>query len=93
MEIKLREDIKPLSQFRSKPAEVLRQLRQTQRPVVITERGKPAAVVVDMDDYERQREKMELLEAVLEGEKDFREGHYQDLDQVYRHTRPWVVKK
>lgn len=93
MDFKIKEDIKPLSLFRTDPASILRQVRQNQRPVIITERGKPRAVVVDVDEYERQKEKMELMEAILEGEKDVREGNVKELKQVFRETRKWLQKK
>lgn len=93
MDLKPKEDIKPLSLFRTNPASILRQVRDSQRPVVITDRGRPAAVMIDLEEYERQREKMELMEAVLEGEKDFREGRFSDLDDIFRSTRRWLAKK
>lgn len=93
MDIRLKEDIKPLSLFRTDPASILRQVRESQRPVVITERGTPAAVIVDLEDYERQKEKMELMEAILEGEKDFQEGRVKSLDRLHRETRKWLAKK
>ena len=92
MEISLKEDIKPASLFRTDPASVFRQVRQSQRPVVVTERGKPSVVIVDVAVYERQKEKMEMMEAVLEGEKDFKEGHSKSLDRVFRETRRWLAK-
>ncbi len=93
MDIHLKEDIKPLSLFRTDPASILRQVHENQRPVVITERGKPSAVLVDVEEYERQKEKMDLMEAILEGEKDFREGEIKSLDTLFRETRQWLSKK
>lgn len=93
MELHLQEDIKPLSLFRTDPASVIRQLKEKHRPLVITERGKPSAILVEVEDFERQREKMELMEAVLEGEKDFQEGDVKTLDQIFRQTRAWFAKK
>lgn len=93
MNIRPREDIKPLSVMRTRPASLLRQVRENQRPIVITQRGKPSAVIIDLDDYERQKEKMELMEAVLEGERDIKEHRIKSLDQVHRETRRWVGEK
>ena len=72
---------------------MLRQAHKNKRPVIITERGKPTAVVVDLEAFERLQEKLELMEAVLEGEKDFREGRAKTLDQVFRDTRSWLAAK
>lgn len=93
MNIKLKEDMKPVSVFRTKAAAILRQVRENQRPVVITERGEPSAVVLDLEDYERQRDKMALMEAILEGERDVRSGEIKSLEQVFRETRSWLARK
>lgn len=92
MDIHIKEDIKSVSHFRTNPSTVFRQVRENQRPVVVTERGKPSVVIVDVEEYERQKEKMELMEAILEGEKDFREGHGKTLKQVHTETRRWLAK-
>lgn len=93
MNIRLKEDIKSVSLFRTNPSTIFRQVRTNQRPVVVTERGKPSVVIVDVEDYERQKEKMELMEAILEGEKDFREGHPKTLKQIHAETRRWLTKE
>jgi prevent-host-death family protein len=93
MNIQLKDDIKSLSLLRTDPASVLRQVREEQRPVVITERGRPSAVLVDVDDYERQQEKLELMESILEGEQDIQLGKVESLDQVFQKTRKWFAKK
>ena len=93
MEIDLKKEIKPLSQFRTDPASVLRQVRENRRPVVITERGNPSAVLVSVEEYEKQQAKLELLEAIFEGEKDFQEGRFESLDQIFKETRRWFEKK
>ena len=92
MNINITKDIKPASQFRLDPASVFRQVRENHRPVLVTDRGKPSVVIMDAEDYERQREKMELMEAVLEGEKDFQEGRSKSLKEVFRETRKWLEK-
>lgn len=93
MELDLKKDIKSLSKLRSDPAAILRQTREECRPVVITERGKPTAVIMNVDAYERQQEKIALMEAVLAGEKDLEEGRSKTLDQVYQQTRQWLAKE
>lgn len=93
MEINLKKEIKPLSQFRTDPASILRQVRENRRPVVITERGNPSAILVDVEEYEKQQAKLELLEAIFEGERDFQEGHFESLDKTYKETRQWLEKK
>ena len=93
MHLNIREDIKALSDFRTEPNAVIKQIHETHRPVYITDRGKPTAVLVDLEEYERQREKMELMEAIIEGEEDFQKGRFKDVKMFFRETRQWVGQK
>ena len=43
------DDIKPVSEFRSKAAGFLSQVHTAGRPMVITQNGKGAAVLIDME--------------------------------------------
>ena len=49
-------------------------MRRTRRPVVITQNGKPTAVVQDVESFDRQREALLLLLALAQGEQDRRAG-------------------
>jgi len=58
------QDIQPLSDFRAGAASFIRQINETRRPIVITQRGKGVAVVIDVSEYEAMQEKIELLEDI-----------------------------
>ncbi|MCL0098519.1 type II toxin-antitoxin system Phd/YefM family antitoxin [Dehalococcoidia bacterium] len=45
-------------------ASFLKQVHETKRPVIITQRGKGAAVLLDVAEYEAIQEKIELLEDI-----------------------------
>jgi len=68
------QDIQPLSDFRAGAASFIRQVNETRRPIVITQRGKGVAVVVDVAEYESMQEKIELLEEVQKAETQFSAG-------------------
>ncbi len=57
-------DITPVSEFRSRAAELIEQVRASGRPLVLTQRGHSAAVVLDVAEYERMVEQIELLSDV-----------------------------
>jgi len=59
--IDLAEDIKPVSQFRARAAEFLQHVGQTRRPLVLTQRGRSVAVLLDVSEYERLLEELEIL--------------------------------
>ena len=50
--LKIDQDIKPLSEVRIGIAGYIKQVRDTKRPVVITQHGKGVAVLLDASEYE-----------------------------------------
>ena len=72
--IHLDKDIQPLSEFRAGVATFIKQINETRRPLVITQRGKGVAVVLDVAEYEAMQEKIELLEEIRSAEAQFAAG-------------------
>lgn len=74
-------DIQSLTTFRRRSGDFLKQLKKSKRPVVLTVKGKAAAIVQDAEAYQR------LLD--LAASADAEEGIRQGLDDVARgRTRP-----
>ena len=61
---KLDTDIKPVSEFRANAAELIDQVRKSGRPLVLTQRGHSAAVLLDVAGYAGLVEELELLRDV-----------------------------
>ncbi|TOK67584.1 prevent-host-death family protein [Vibrio parahaemolyticus] len=68
------QDIQPLSEFRAGVASYIKQINETRRPLVITQRGKGVAVVLDVAEYEAMQEKIELLEEMRTAEAQLASG-------------------
>lgn len=62
--VKLNTDIKPVSEFRANAAELIEQVKSSGRPLVLTQRGHSAAVVLDVAEYERMVDEIDLLSDV-----------------------------
>jgi len=60
--LKVDQDIRPLSEFRTGITSFLQQIHDTKRPLVITQHGKGVAILLDVREYEAMQEKIELLE-------------------------------
>jgi prevent-host-death family protein len=71
---KLDRDIKPVSDFRANAAELIEQVRRSGRPLVLTQRGHSAAVVLGVADYERMVEEIELLSDVRTAVRQIENG-------------------
>ncbi len=67
-------DIKPVSEFRANAAQMLEQVRNTGRPLVLTQRGKSAAVLLDVREYERLRDELDILRDIRTAEEQLASG-------------------
>jgi prevent-host-death family protein len=67
--IRFSEDIKQVSELKTRSAEIIGQVRRTRRPVLLTRRGRGVAVLLDVDEYERLVERQSFVEAVEAGAK------------------------
>jgi prevent-host-death family protein len=59
--LNLAEDIRPLSEFRADAAGFLERVRRTKRALVLTRRGRTSAVVLDVSEYQRLLDELDLL--------------------------------
>lgn len=63
----VQDDIIPIGEFKTHAARVMRQLRDTGRPIVITQHGRTAGVLVSAGEYDRLTERERFLAAVNQG--------------------------
>jgi len=72
----------PITDLRQDAATVLRQVRESKEPVVITQRGRAAAIMMSAEAYERSERDRELLRLLARGEKEISAGKGHGLDAV-----------
>ena len=70
----LHQDIKPLSEFRANAAQMVEQVRTSKRPLILTQNGRSAAVLIDVGEYENLLDKLELLQELQTAEQQIKEG-------------------
>ena len=75
-------DSVPVTELGEDAAAIVRRIRESQRPVVITEGGRAAAVVLSVETFERDERERELLRLLLRGEQEIDAGTGYDLEQV-----------
>jgi prevent-host-death family protein len=70
-------DIQSLTTFRRRSSEFLKQLKKSKRPVVLTVKGKAAAIVQDAQAYQRLLDiaaRADAEEGIRQGLEDIRAG-------------------
>ncbi|MGD9157738.1 MAG: type II toxin-antitoxin system Phd/YefM family antitoxin [Desulfobacteraceae bacterium] len=76
-------DIKPVTFLKSRAADLLNQINDTHRPVIITQNGEPRAVLQDPKSYENMRNAIGILKLISEGESNVREGRVRAQEDVF----------
>ena len=76
------EDIVPLSSFRADVTRLMSQTRQTHRPVIVTQNGRAANVFLDVADYQKLIDRVDLMMDICKGEKDIAAGRVHTTDDV-----------
>lgn len=76
-------DIKPITYLKSKAADLLNQINETHRPVVITQNGEPRAVLQDPESYENMRNAIGILKALSMGESDIKNGKIKSQGDLF----------
>ena len=77
-------DIKPVTYLKSRAADLLNQINQTQRPVIITQNGEPRAVLQDPKSYEEMRNAIGILKLISQGETDIKNGKVKSQEEVFK---------
>ncbi len=68
------EDIRPLSEFRAGVASFLKQVHETRRPMVLTQRGRGVAVLMDVHEFELMQQRLDILEDIYCAEEQLAAG-------------------
>ena len=89
----LRNDIRPVTYLKSKASDLLNQINETHRPVVITQNGEPRGVLQDPKSYEDMRYALGLMKLISQGEEDIRQGKVSSQADVFARLGKAVGEK
>lgn len=93
MDISISKDIEPLSAFRKKSADFIERLKKDKKPIILTQHGKSAAVLMDVTEYERFSKKLDLLEDLLEAKQQVQQGDTYKMEEakerINKHLSKW----
>ena len=89
----LEEDIRPITYLKTRAADLLKQVNETHRPVIITQNGEPKAVLQDPQSYESMRNALGLMKLISQGEEDIRKGRVRSQEQVFAGIEQAIGKK
>ena len=85
-------DIQPVTEFRAKAAQFIEQVRENRAPMYLTQHGRSAAVLLDVEAYEAMVEELELLRDVRQSEVQIAAGKVSSHGAVMNRLRKRVER-
>jgi prevent-host-death family protein len=79
----LKNDLVPIGEFRANVAHWLHRLENGKRPVVLTQRGKAAAVLIKPEALDELEEERDVVHLVMRGLQEVQAGEYSADNEVW----------
>lgn len=87
--MKLSEAVKPVSYFKAHASEVIRDVTENKKAVVITLNGEATAILQDIGEYDKTQESLALLKILAQSKKSLQEGKVKSAKKAFAelHTK------
>ena len=85
-------DVLPVTEFRANTSELLGRIRASKRPMILTQRGRGAAVVMDVEVYEDLLDEIALLRDIRVSEEQAARGEAIPHDEAMAQLRSRLPK-
>ena len=79
-----------VTNLKREATKILAELDDDHEPVLITEHGKPSAYLVDVETYELQLQRLQIMEGIARGEKAIQEGRTLTQDEAKKRLSRWL---
>lgn len=82
--------IELVTTLKRQATKILAELHDTKEPVLITEHGQPSAYLVDIEDYEMMKNRMEMLDGLARGESAILENRIHTQAEAKDKMSKWL---
>jgi prevent-host-death family protein len=79
-----------VTSLKRRATEIISELQQERAPVLITQHGRPAAYLVDVESYEDLERRVAILEGIARGERALEEGRTVTQRQARTRMKRWL---
>ncbi len=76
--------------LKRKATEIITELGTERDPVLITQHGRPAAYLVDVETYEQGQRRLAVLEGIARGERAIEDGRLVSHAQAKKRMARWL---
>ncbi|NQZ57069.1 MAG: type II toxin-antitoxin system Phd/YefM family antitoxin [Lentisphaeraceae bacterium] len=82
--IQLVDDIQSVSEFRANTTAYINQVKETKRPLVLTQHGKSSAVLMDVVEYQKLVDKLDLFDEIRSAQSEISRGEGIEHDDALK---------
>lgn len=86
-------EIVPITDLRQDAAAVLNRARKSDQPLIVTQRGRAAVIMLSPEAYERSERERSLLRLLVRGEREIARGKGYGLDEVLKEADELLGRK
>lgn len=76
--------------LKRKATEIIAELEEEHEPILITQHGRPAAYLIDVESYENLTRRLSVLEGIARGERAVEEGRVVSHDEAKGRMARWL---
>ena len=76
-------DIRSVTHLKSRTAELLNEINENRRPIIITQNGEPRGVIQDPESFQAMQNVIGLLRLINQSEAEIRMGEVVAQDDVF----------
>jgi len=80
----LSETIKPISYVKSHAAEIVKDISNPGKSVIITQNGEAKAILMNLAEYEMMQDSLAMLKIAAIGSGEIREKKYKSADSAFK---------
>ncbi len=88
-EVQIADGIVPLGEFKAQASKLLKRIGESGQPMVITQNGRPACVLLSPREYDRIQERQRFLESIAAGLADAESGRTVTTMELRERLRAW----
>ena len=85
-------NIRPLTEFRNHIKEYIEELKRNKKPIILTQHGKSAAVLLDPDTFQELQDQIEFMRKVALGLDDVKNKRFHSFSEVFNDVNN-IIKK
>jgi len=85
--MKFSEAVKPISYLKTHASEVIRDVAENRKTLIITHNGEAKVILQDVKVYEKTQESIALLKMLALSGREIKKGNYKTLEKSFNNIR------